>query len=125
MREILFRGKRTDTGEWVFGDLLRGGIDYITAIRTRCGENSYEVVSVDPKTVGEFTGLYDKNLERVFEGDIIKETFEEIGTQYAEISWSKYGYLKISPFGNWLFADIKDCEKVGNIHDNPELLEKK
>lgn len=120
MREILFRAKCKETGDWEYGFLGRCDDEYV--IEDMDGAGSF----VDPETVGQFTGLIDKNGTKIFEGDIIKRTFEHIGTQYAEIGWAeKYASFKISPFKDWQYTNIKDCEKVGNIYDNPEYWKKR
>lgn len=135
MREILFRGKRTDTKEWVEGFYVHF-VDswkncethriYLKSAETDCGDYYPDWYEVDPETVGQFTGLTDKNGKKIFEGDIIKRTFEHIGTQYAEIGWAeKYASFKICPYKDWQYTDIKDCEKVGNIYDNPEYWKKR
>jgi hypothetical protein len=67
MREILFRGKRVDNGEWVEGDLMHDFDNIPSSIRDCCGSNP-----VIPSSVSEFTSLYDKNGEKIFEGDIVK-----------------------------------------------------
>ena len=126
MREILFRGKRADNGEWVEGSLIK--TDWrnkpatysIMLIRpTAC---NYIVI---PETVGQFTGLTDKNGKRIFEGDIVKCVSD--GEQ-AVISWLKYFACFGLSFDGWCcgFDDYdfspNDFKVIGNIHDNSEIL---
>ncbi len=122
MCEILFRGKRKNTGEWVYGDLVRlkdGG---------KSIPHIYGYGEVIPETVGQYTGLTDKNGKRIFEGDIV---FTEHGSIHEEdgnavIEWDedtarfvvKWDGL-ICDFDNFYGHDL---EVIGNIHDNPELL---
>ena len=77
MREILFRGKRTDNGEWVEGDLLhrywvRGNTFFQTAIRYKIKGLYSFPIEVLPETIGQFTGMHDKTGEKIFEGDLIQ-----------------------------------------------------
>lgn len=133
MREILFRGKRKDTGEWVYGDLLNVGIDYDYAIRTYGGREHGQVNAVNEKTVGQYTGLTDKNGKRIFEGDIIRTiTFGFDCDKF--ITEIKFGarsgvqgfYLAngrmMFYFGQTDLTVMDDTAVIGNIHDNPELL---
>lgn len=135
MREIKFRGKRLDNGEWIEGDLLRmNGHWFIFPDPAPGGVDKYEV---DPATVGEFTGLKDKNGKEIYEGDII----ECIGSDNKPIRHivryndEKGGYSQLLFMGNSLTCEPYDgglinqnyiCEMdkyiVGNIHDNLELL---
>ena len=135
MREIKFRGKRLDNGEWIEGDLLRmNGHWFIFPGPAPGGIDKYEV---DPATVGEFTGLKDKNGKEIYEGDII----ECIGSDNKPIRHivryndEKGGYSQLLFMGNSLTCEPYDgglinqnyiCEMdkyiVGNIHDNLELL---
>lgn len=143
MREIIFRGKRKDNGEWIYGYLTKhmfaGYTEYTAIVRkevkaiykqgTEYVYNSYEVI---PETVGQYTGLTDKNGNKIFEWDIHKfnkNLFVAKYGAYCDFESDAEGY-------GWFFRNIKtgDCytfygnEKdyvniIGNIHDNSELLE--
>lgn len=139
MREILFRGK-TEDGRWVNGSLLRGinryidgnEVMYIYPVDTRI--HDYGVVSgyfgerVIPETVGQFTGLFDKDGIAIFEGDIVLCCGEYrsviYDNEYAEFEFDDHDPVKY-PEGLSLCSDHLGCEVIGNIHDNPELLEVK
>lgn len=126
MREILFRGKRLDNGEWVEGVYFPENIECLATIFH--GELNTLGDYVDPATVGQFTGLDDKNGRRIFEGDLclcdrhINDSFDKT---VFEISFDPLrGYYGESNWGNEFDADsFEMCEVIGNIHDNPELLE--
>ena len=124
MREILFRGKRVDNGEWVEGYyyLHQDGISYIIIHSTGYPSNRYfEVLS---ETVGQYTGLCDKNGTRIFEGDIIRDEDGDIMV----VKWlteSAAFVLEPKPYASIYFYGTLSSriEVIGNIHDNPELLE--
>lgn len=131
-REILFRGKRIDNGEWVEGNIFIP--DKLTnreppteiLVGTNVVRISYEV---DPETVGQYTGLTDKNGKKIFEGDIVKtDKFSEPNKQYiikydlqfgAFIGQDRYNLYFVTFDG-----DSGEFEVIGNIHDNPELLKR-
>jgi hypothetical protein len=124
MREILFRGKRVSDGEWVYGNY--GFNDTVTAENHYIFQNKAWEFFVDPATVGQYTGLTDKNGKRIFEGDILQN--EEgclFGASYrfcVEFYPGRFygesgGLLTITPGEMYL------CEVIGNVHDNPELME--
>lgn len=146
MREILFRGKRKDNGEWCEGFytcvanlhyIATGIFDSLTngIINTRA-------YKVDPETVGQYTGLTDKNGMKIFEGDIVKNTWCFISSasvvRYGEYS-QPFNDIHTKHIGFYIehtgenkdtyrkdlgfFADR--CEVIGNLYDNPELLEVK
>ena len=112
MREIKFRGKRVDNGEWVYGYVYKvesKGLWFIDNGKTV----SHQVIA---ETVGQFTGLYDKNGKEIYEGDIVEEN--EI---LSIVEYDNYGTY--SPFGHGDYATISTWVTViGNVHDNSELL---
>ena len=128
MREILFRGKRIDNGEWVEGGYRHEKVgEYFTAvfIIEPLTSGVWEHHRVDPSTVGQYTGLTDKNGKRIFEGDIVvgRDYTDEDG--YGVVEWYD-GAFEVGN-GEWCgtFHENyygKEFEVIGNIHDNPELL---
>ena len=133
MREILFRGKRVDGGGWVFGDLMqhRCGAVSINEEPERYGYGATEgfPTKVDPKTVGQFTGLLDKNAKRIFEGDVIRCTDGRllVGFSLSSASFGlrKKGWMFTHYFGEGVGVNegVVECEVIGSIHDSPELTE--
>lgn len=126
MRKILFRGK-TVKEQWAYGLLAHIGNAWY--ISNKAGvATAYEVI---PSTVGQYTGLKDKNGTKIFEGDILKYKLYvngEITDDKMAVSYCEYtaGY---SPFSSAYSCDgcccgvaIEETEVIGNIHDNPELL---
>ena len=145
MREILFRGKRVEDGEWVYGAYY--GLCRITNKDSDVGyahlmrqSNDEPLYRVDPETVGQYTDLTDKNGKKIFEGDIV-----ELEDRYYDIKWraivefgnpnGNYSWgWQLRPLGKvdintdilcWVEMEEAGayCEVIGNIHDNPELLE--
>jgi uncharacterized phage protein (TIGR01671 family) len=125
MREIKFRGKRIDNTEWIRGGYIKrwNGVEYKHYIHDELYE--YEV---DRGTVGQYTGLKDKNGTEIYEGDIITEIYEgDIIFRQDEV-----GRIEFSEDGSFLIrfphhlarlnATWEPIEVIGNIHDNPELL---
>lgn len=125
MRDILFRGKRLDNGEWVYGSLLQVEYDdgsVVTAIFDR--KDSGGDAEVHPSTVGQYTGLMDKNGERIFEGDVLtvdgEDGFFALEFQEDTARFVMSGDSIVVDFDNFWSYEV---EVMGNIHDNPELLE--
>ena len=142
MREILFRGKRKDNGEWIEGSLLvldaDSGYYFITEpfesastlpVRDLIYNHTH---LVDPETVGQFTGLTNKNGVKIFEGDIV---IDKEGCLYKVFLQEKYyefsfeciksdnKFLVNAKWALWSLPRSKDLEVIGNIFDNPELVE--
>ena len=128
MREILFRGKRLDNGEWVEGYFVNLWLIHYQKHQPIITDNNAVSYDVDPSTVSQYTGLTDKNGKKIFEGDIVKtDKFSEPNKQYiikydlqfgAFISQDRYNLYFVTFDG-----DSGEFEVIGNIHDNPELLE--
>ena len=133
MREIKFRGKRIDTGEWVYGDLIenqgRYYIYYATSDTTLENEDDTIIVlaeEVGPDTVGQHTGQTDRNGKEIYEGDIIGGSNGSInGYEWPFkllIKWNDERCGFNTPA--WGYMDSTHYyDVIGNIHDNPELLE--
>lgn len=142
IREIKFRGKDIETGEWVYGSLVQpigqNPRIYIQDVKTE-GAAAFFAYDVEESTVGQFTGLLDKNGNEIYEGDIIlfyapDEDSSEVGQYKGVVEWLDVSTsLRIDYFNNicgqyYLINYVKylgDCEVLGNIHDNPEILKNK
>lgn len=127
MREILFRGKRLEIGDWVEGSLIvyPDGDCYIA--RPSDDPNVLDKFCVGLDTVGQYTGLKDKNGKRIFEGDLclcdrnINDSFDK--TVFEIMFDPLRGYYGESRLGNEFDGDsLELCEVIGNVHDNPELI---
>lgn len=116
MREILFRGKGNI--EWVYGD-LRHLNDGRVAIRKDGEIYPYEVI---PETVGQYTGLTDKNGKKIFEGDICKHISNYSGNTVISVVTYTDGHFLALVDEHSGFELSEKLEIIGNIHDNPELL---
>lgn len=134
MRQILFRGKSKKTGEWIIGYYLKNrGVDFI-APDEFANEKTWEDYEVIPETVGQFTGLLDKNGKEIYEGDIILTPFldpifgDMVNGELCvkrEVLFNKGSFVVKKDIGYvYLECFTKDnnAKVIGNIHDNPELL---
>lgn len=128
MREILFRGKRKDNGEWIYGvpcsfigttgewcDCIMEVVEGYTDV--------HNIYDINPETLGEYTGSVDKNGHKIYENDIVKMPKYGKGYILTKV------YFKDGKFAvdgsHYYFKDLnpKSKEVVGNIYDNPELLD--
>ena len=125
MRNILFRGKRLDNGEWVYGSLVTfNGFHVIVDHHTPNGDE----VRVIANTVGQYTGLQDKNGKESWEGDLVMAD-----TNDEDHPMSELPFVIVFSDGAFCIAEdeespwapidtFMDMEVIGNIHDNPDLL---
>lgn len=141
-REIKFRGK-TESGKWVYGDILRVNDDtYIIPPKTKIEDwiTNYENFKVDPETIGQFTGLNDKNNIEIYENDIIKQlsvklivkfrygcfffcTEKDFGGVHSKFAVDFHETAnQYQKQGMPFQGSFSQMALIGNIHDNPELL---
>lgn len=121
-REILFRGKRVDNGEWIEGYFLPGNerqslhpCIFVYLPETQ----SFECFDIDIDTLSEYTSLTDKNGTRIFEGDIVEYEGERYSINYL----TRYArFSAVKPKTVFCVFAYQCGEVIGNIHDNPELL---
>lgn len=135
-RTIKFRGKRLDNGEWVYGDLEYNRAKNIARIHTYDEDGEYLIQhSVDPATVGQFTGLLDKNGKEIYEGDILLLNTTGL-REHCIVEWNseKAGWcISLKVAGKWTLGvralgawmNEADFRIQGNRFDNPELLNEK
>ncbi len=122
--EVLFRGKRSDNGEWIYGTLYRYS-EKSMSIAYLDKENVEYENDVIPRTVGVFTGYRALNYERIFEGDILKT----MTGRFLIVSDSGYGnctFTDIDTGETYKYATcemLSSCRIVDNIHDNPDFVE--
>ena len=122
MREIKFRGKSIESGEWVYGDLRTTGdeitINYLI-IASESGLHINMSIPVDPDTVGQFIGLHGKSGEDIYEGDIVRSA----STRLFEVRYELGAYRGKHGDSKIVLEDDSYYEVIGNIFDTPKLLQ--
>lgn len=142
MREILFRGKRICDDEWIegcFGRYYNGESDVACISIPSKGFFGYSSYEIDPETVGQYTGLTDKNGNKIFEGDIlsIAQKGDSVGRYFdppikypvnVVVKWDLCAWMWVVILQEKFYLHFPDawchyeCEIIGNIYDNPELI---
>ena len=137
MREILFRGKRIDNGEWANGRLMADDViipkGQEFGVEANLIVDSLQAYIVIPETVGQYTGLTDKNGKKIFEGDIVEghchsqwnHRLQRCVVAYERDGFEARHYVVQGVDERYYTYKVlfsKDVEVIGNIHDNPELL---
>lgn len=136
MREILFRGKRLDNGEWVHGSFCMDAVEQFNGV---CGVDGFirlyektkgkmQMHEVDRETVGQYTGLKDKNGKRIFEGDILGSRYDYLypdNVSVEVVKWICNGWAiqegDCMPDSLTEDGILPYSEVIGNVHDNKEL----
>lgn len=127
MREILFRGKRLDNGEWVEGLPC---FNMYNKLGIQPSSTLFVCHIVNPETVCQYTGLTDKSGVKIFEGDVVEFTrVNALGWNTHRVGEVRYYdelpifYIMASTGDAWDWVDCENIEVIGNIFDNPELME--
>ena len=125
-REILFRGRIVDDSRWIEGSFTidcKGECEILHQLKTPHG--GFQFLKVIPETVGQFTGMTDKNGTKIFEGDIVKEQYKSHEIIY-NVYWDEDYFafrVKSKDYSYYLDELVpSNSEVIGNIHDNKELL---
>lgn len=135
MREILFRGKALKTSEWVFGFVQKkqviGGVNWLIHEDLRASTAYHAPIVINPSTIGQYTGLTDKNGTKIFENDIVAywDTYNtENGQSEADcigkVVWDDetISFQVTNRLSAESYEVLDECSVIGNIYDNPELL---
>jgi uncharacterized phage protein (TIGR01671 family) len=133
MREIKFRGRRIDNGNWVYGQYIRtpltdensgttpdAGWFFLSGIPRHCIAQNGVTFVIDPETVGQLTGLTDRNGKEIYESDIVQHSKGKFTVQWDEDS----AMWVLGRKGEWYgLTYLQDYAVIGSIYEHPELLE--
>lgn len=134
MREILFRGKRTDNCEWAYGAPTKDNHGEMVMVKStfECDEyncRGANCLYVDENTVGQYTGLTDKNGTKIFEGDILRRAYHPEEDVIIEWHDGRFKFRKRNKPKDYRYESLCCVQNtvdylkvIGNIYDNPELL---
>ena len=132
MREILYRGKRVHTGKWIQGYYIKiFGMSHIEIPGSEKENASFTAYTVNSKTIGQYTGMLDKNDTKIFEGDIVRNKnkyFQFVGiVKYQNgqfvVDWKLHQRVSNGVISSTVTHHLGNADEViGNIYDNPELL---
>lgn len=143
MREILFKAKRKDNGEWVEGFVFEFKGEFYIMEMTQTFMTAYyseesvvdfnmRAIEIDPDTICQYTGLTDKNGKKIWENDILKANLDESYPEditYIKILWNECGFCVNENYSTDIWTlekwDAEHFQVCGNIFDNPDLLEVK
>lgn len=132
MREILFRGKNSNSNKWVYGYYMQSVAENPDSVDMIISSDCASGWRIDKDTAGQYTGLQDKNGAKIFEGDIISANLDDENpenTTNLAVVWKEYGFLGRHLQKPYIYyyeslenKFVKKFEVIGNIYDNPELL---